>query len=222
MALVNELSQRIRDRSTGAYTPPDAHHGIPVGSIVSTLIILGGLGVIVWFLLGERAPRCPICLKSMRLLDEKQDDAYLSPSQLTEERLGSIDYRVWRCDKCQTLEIRKRTQWVSGYEVCPKCNGRTLKTTSRVVREPTYRRTGLELIRKVCKNPKCDYEEEQQRTLPRRERSPNVVVFGGGSGRGGGWFGGSSSGGWSGGGGGFGGGSFGGGSSGGGGAGASW
>ncbi|GBC93778.1 hypothetical protein HRbin15_02280 [bacterium HR15] len=221
IALVNELIQRIRDRSPGAYTPPETPRSIPIGSLLGTLLIFGGLGALVWFLLGERAPRCPTCLKPMRLLNEKQDNAYLSPLQLTEERLGSVDYRVWRCDTCQTVEIRPRIQWFSGYEVCPKCNGRTLKTTSHVVREPTYRRAGLELIRKVCKNPKCGYKDEQQRILPRREYSPDVIVLGGGSGGGGGWFGGSSSGsgggGWSGGG-----GSFGGGSSGGGGAGASW
>ncbi|MCS7065095.1 MAG: TPM domain-containing protein [Fimbriimonadales bacterium] len=220
-ALVSELIQRIRDRSAGAYTPPEARRGVPVGSILGVILLAGGVGVILYFLLGERAPRCPTCRKPMRLLSEQQDNAYLNPLQLLEERLRSVDYKVWRCDNCQTLDIRPHVRWWSGYERCPKCGGRSLKTTSRVVREPTYRRAGLELIRKVCKNPRCDYEDEQQRTIPRRERSSTVIVPGGGLGRGGGWVGGSSSsggwgGGWSGG------GSFGGGSSGGGGAGAGW
>lgn len=219
--LVRELIQRIRDRSTGVYTPPETKPNILIGSFLKVLLLAGGAGIALWFLLRDRAPRCPTCLKPMRLLSEKQDDAYLNPLQLLEERLGSIDYRVWRCDDCQTLEIRPKVQWGSSYERCPKCGGRTLRTTSRVVREPTYRRAGLELIRKVCKNPRCGYEDEQQRTIPRRERSTDVIVWSGGSGRGGGWFGsGSSSGGWGGWSGG--GGSFGGGSSGGGGAGASW
>ncbi len=227
-ACVQEMAQRIRARSTGVATPPTARRALPIGSLLSVLLIVSGAGVLVWYLLSERVPKCPTCHKPMRLLSETQDDAYLNPLQRLEERLASVDYRVWRCDDCHTLEIQPRVQWFSGYEPCPKCNGRTLKTTSHLVREPSYQYEGLELIRKVCKNPKCGYEDEQRRTLPRREylaSSPGwIIIDSGGSSSGGGWFsssgsesGGDWGGGWSGGG-----GSFGGGSSGGGGAGASW
>jgi uncharacterized protein len=214
IALVRELSQRIRDRSSGSYsphatpTPPDA---LPIGSVLMlALAIAGGTGALVWFLMRERTPRCPTCQQPMRLLDEKQDNAYLDPLQRLEERLGSVNYRVWRCDQCQMMEIKPQVRRWSGYERCPQCAGYTLRTRSYVVREPTYTRAGLEQIHKKCKNPRCGYEDEQQRVLPRRERSPDFVVFGGGRGAGRA----SSSGGWW--------GSSGGGSSGGGGAGASW
>jgi uncharacterized protein len=223
IALVGELSQRIRDRSAGDYTPNRSPVPNPFGTVAIVLLMAGGLGVALWLILRERSPQCPTCRQPMRLLSEQQDDAYLNPLQLLEEQLGSVDYRVWRCDMCQTLEIRPVVRWWSGYERCPKCGARTLQTTSHIVREPTYRRTGLELIRKVCRNPRCDYEDEQRRILPRRQRVPTVVIIGGGMGRGGGWTrGGWSGGGWSGGGWSGGGGSFGGGRSGGGGAGASW
>ncbi len=221
VALVDELSQRIRDRLAEPAAAPTAQ-APPIGAILGVLLTAGGVGLAGWLLLRERAPLCPTCRQPMRLLTEQQDDAYLNPLQLLEERLMSVDYRVWRCDRCQTLEIRPRVLWWSGYEKCPKCGGRTVQTRSHVVREPTYTRSGLEMIHKVCKNPRCDYEDEQQRVLPRRERAPSVIVTGGGgSSRSGGWFGGSSvgSGGW---GGWSDGGSFGGGESGGGGAGASW
>jgi uncharacterized protein len=223
IALVRELTQRIRDRSSGSYSPPAAPttpDALPIGSVlILALAIAGGTGALVWFLMRERTPRCPTCQQPMRLLSERQDNAYLDPLQRLEERLGSVDYRVWRCDHCQMMEIKPRIRWWSGYERCPKCAGYTVRTRSYVVREPTYTRAGLEQIHKKCKNPNCSYEDEQQRVLPRRERSPDFVVFGGGSGarrssRSGGWS--SSGGGW------FGGGSFGGGRSGGGGAGASW
>ncbi len=224
IALVRELSQRLRDRSSGSYSPPAAPttpDALPIGSVLMlALAIAGGVGALVWFLMSQRTPRCPTCQQPMRLLGERQDNAYLNPLQRLEERLGSVNYRVWRCDQCQMLEIKPQVRRWSGYERCPKCAGYTVRTRSYVVREPTYTRAGLEQIHKKCKNPSCSYEDEQERVLPRRERSPDVVVFGGGRGAGrasssGGWWG-SSGGGWSGG------GSFGGGSSGGGGAGASW
>lgn len=50
---------------------------------------------------------CPDCRKRMRRLTEAQDDAYLSSAQQFEEQLGSVDYRVWRCGACQTLEVKR-------------------------------------------------------------------------------------------------------------------
>jgi hypothetical protein len=38
----------------------------------------------------------------------------------------------------------------------------TVRETARIVRTPTYTRTGLELILRQCKNPRCDYSEEQR------------------------------------------------------------
>lgn len=165
---------------------------------------------------------CKNCGKKMRRLSESADDAYLSADQRIEEELGSIDYRVWRCDDCQTLEIKPIVKYFSGYENCPKCGHRTLYVTERTIREPTFERDGLEEISRSCKHPKCSYKDKRQKKIPRRQRSniaPLLIYTASqmskGSSRSSGF------GGWGSSGGGFG-GSFGGGSSGGGGAGRSW
>lgn len=166
---------------------------------------------------------CKKCGKKMRRLSESADDAYLSVDQRIEEGLGSIDYCVWRCDNCQTLEIKPIIKYFGGYENCPKCGHRTLYVTEHTIREPTFERDGLEEVIRSCKHPKCNYKDKNQHKIPRRKRSniaPLLIYTASqlskGSSRSsgfGGW--GSSEGG-------FGGGSFGGGSSGGGGAGRSW
>lgn len=235
LAGVEAIAQRIlRAQATGVYEPaapsadtprsyaysPDANGGLGVPAVLALVLIGGGVIVVLALLLRERPPKCPSCQQPMRLLDEQADDAYLDELQRTEEQLGSVNYLVWKCDACETLEMFRKPAWFSGYSQCPECGGYTLQETARIVREPTYRRTGLELIVYNCKNPRCRYRDEQTRVLPRLVRSSPIIIggpFGGGSSaRSGGW----SSGGF--GGGSFGGGSFGGGRSGGGGAGRSW
>lgn len=181
--------------------------------VIVVLLFLGGVLSVGYVVSGIR--HCSRCGKRMRRLTEDQDDAYLAFAQKFEEELGSVDYRVWRCDDCQTLKIEQAVRWFRSYEDCPECGHRTVYVKSYTVQEPTYERAGIEEVARTCRFPKCPYHTVKRHRIPKLQRT--VYVSGGrwGSGR-------SSWGGWSSGGGGFGGGSFGGGSSGGGGAGRSW
>ncbi len=192
--------------------------GFPFGTLV-LLLIAAAVGYGLW---RSRRRLCPQCHRPMRRLTEEQDDAYLEVAQRFEEEIGSVDYRVWRCDECQINHIEPAIRWFSGYEECPQCGHRTVSVRSYRLREPTYEREGLEEICRSCRFIKCGYETVSKHRIPRRER-PVIVVSGGGASRGGGgWTSSGSSGGWGGGGFSRGGGSFGGGRSGGGGAGRSF
>jgi uncharacterized protein len=242
LAGVEAIAARIRRaQASGAYEPtapsapyrpraddaPDMPAPTPNPLPIGGLLLLGGGAIaLLAYALRERPPRCPTCQQRMRLVDEQADDAYLDELQRAEEQLGSVNYLVWRCDACDTLEIFRKVALLNTYGRCPQCGGMTVRETARIVRTPTYTRTGLELVLRQCKNPRCDFSEERERALPKRERFDDEWwgrtggrSSGGWSSSGGWWSGGgrSSGGGWS-----SGGGSFGGGSSGGGGAGRGW
>ncbi|MGQ9901683.1 MAG: TPM domain-containing protein [Fimbriimonadales bacterium] len=186
IAGVEAIAERIREaQAQGAYELPavGAHDQPPVGNSpqeplpppasmpVGGILLLGGVAIgLLFYALRERPPKCPLCRRPMHLLDEQADDAYLNELQRTEEQLGSVNYLVWRCEPCDTLEIFQRVALLNPYDRCPQCAGMTVRETARIVRRPTYTRTGLELILRQCKNPRCDFSEERERVLPKREQ----------------------------------------------------
>ncbi len=150
---------------------------------------------------------CKKCTTVMNRLDEKKDDVYLQKGQVMEENLGSVDYDVWFCRKCENTAVEPYDAIWTSYEKCSKCSYKTAYVTgSRTVTSPTYTSTGTGSRDHLCKQ--CGHTWTTSYTIPMLVRSS--------SSSGGGSSGGSSSSSSSGG------SSFGGGSSGGGGAGGSW
>lgn len=66
--------------------------------------------------------KCDTCGARMRKLSEEEDNQLLSDSQDLEERLGSVDYDVWQCPKCGTVERFPFRQEQSKYSECPRCH----------------------------------------------------------------------------------------------------
>src|SRR5689334_8512311 len=72
--------------------------------------ILSGVGAAMATVIGaitsvrrwrrRRPRRCPKCQALMTRLSEADDDALLADGEQTEERVGSVDYDVWRCSAC--------------------------------------------------------------------------------------------------------------------------
>lgn len=172
----------------------------------------GGAGLL---LLGVRAARrrrerrCPKCKTDMRLLDEVADDAHLEAGQVKEEQVGSKDYRVHICPRCQFSRTVARTRWFSSYHKCPQCSFRTARTSSYTIVQATYTQGGQVEVDESCAH--CSYNRRSIRHTARLTPPSTTGSSSGGSSS---WSGG--------GGGGGGGGSWGGGSSGGGGGGSSW
>lgn len=146
---------------------------------------------------GPRA--CPECSGAMEKLSETDDDKYLKPFQITEERIKAEDYDVWVCPACKASTVEKyRAGRYFLYAVCPACGGQTAKQTARIVVEtPTYERAGQASLVFTCLS--CKHEFSKVAIIPRLTRSSSSSgssSSGGSSGSGGGSsFGGGSSGG---------------------------
>ena len=99
----------------------------------------------------------------MTRLDEAADDAALSPAQRVEERIGSVDYDVWACASCpERLVIAYSRR--SSYRGCPKCDARTLSSTTRTLKAATQFSTGLEETTLDCAH--CGFHDVTRRITP--------------------------------------------------------
>ena len=158
---------------------------------------------------------CHNCGTKMVKLDEASDNQYLSPAQDLEERLGSVDYDVWRCPHCGEVERFPFKEPRSKYDVCGNCGTRAYHLAcTRTLKAPTTRSEGMGVREYRCEY--CGYKHDVPFSIPRRADNTALLAAGAALGaasrrRGGGF-----------GGGGFGGGGFGGGSTGGGGASGGW
>lgn len=125
---------------------------------------------------------CPNDGSRMRRYLEETEDNSLSPGQLVEERLESVDYDVWYCDRCDHVTIEGYRAWFSRYGACRECHYRTVEGDSRTVQAATYSSSGLRETDYSCHHCKARYTV--QTTIPRKTRSSSSSS--GGRSRGGG------------------------------------
>lgn len=144
----------------------------------------------------RKKPRaCPKCGKSLVLMNEKQEDAYLTAGQQSEEMVGSVDYDAWVCMDCGHRSFLSYTKSFTRYQTCPKCHFKTYAQTSdRIVNSPTPISAGQGVHVFSCAH--CNYEALKYYVIPMIIILPSSRGGGGGGfGGGGGGFGGGSSGG---------------------------
>lgn len=129
---------------------------------------LGGGGVLLLAFAKVRRYRprkCPACTRRMQRLVESEDDAHLEPGQLAEERVGSIDYDVWKCPACgHHLTLRYPT-WSGDGSQCPQCRHWTVVRSETVVDPPTTRASGRAQVDEKCAF--CNYAHQYTKVLPR-------------------------------------------------------
>lgn len=103
---------------------------------------------------------CRGCGKELHKLNEKADDEYLQKGQVFEEKLGSVDYDVWKCSSCGNTQIFNYIKRNSRYDPCPACGTRAFYLAStRTIDAPSYSHTGTgERVSrcKFCKHTKVE------------------------------------------------------------------
>jgi uncharacterized protein len=131
-----------------------------------------------------RRRRCPQCQATMARLGETEDDAHLDEPQLVEERIGSVDYDVWRCPSCAHHFTLRYAKWLTSFGKCPQCHHRTKSSTETTITAATTSSSGSARVKEKCEF--CSYRNEYTKVLPRIERSSSSSGSSGGSSFGGG------------------------------------
>jgi uncharacterized protein len=147
--------------------------GTGIGAVIVGLLgaIPVGLGSIVGFRKWRRGRRrrCPACQTPMIRLAEAEDDVLLEKGQQAEERIGSVDYDVWKCGACSHHFTLRYPKWFSSFEKCPQCQNRTKSSKETVIRAATTSSTGSARVLEQCEF--CTFRREYSKTLPRLSSS---------------------------------------------------
>jgi uncharacterized protein len=179
--------------SSGSESYENSSPGI--GTLLMGLLgaIPVGLGSIVGLrkLRRHRRRRCPACQALMVCLAEDADDALLEKGQQAEERVGSVDYDVWKCESCSHHFTLRYPKWFSKFAECPQCHNHTKSSTETVIEPASTTSSGSASVAEQCAF--CSFSREYTKVLPRissnsssSSGSSSSGSFGGGSSGGGG------------------------------------
>jgi uncharacterized protein len=117
----------------------------------------------------------------------------IEKGQQVEERIGSVDYDVWRCPNCSHHFTLRYPKWISTFAKCPQCHNRTKSSTQTVIKAATTSSSGSARVVEQCAF--CTFHREYTKALPRISSSSSSSgssssggsgSFGGGSSGGGG------------------------------------
>lgn len=108
--------------------------------------------------------KSPTTGAKMRLLNELEEDDYLSPEMIQQEDNLEADFDVWFDDSTKETVIMQYDITEDAF-VCSNCNFRTLKVHSEeVVKEATYEQPGQ--IDKQFRCTYCGHREHKEIKLP--------------------------------------------------------
>ena len=124
-----------------------------------------------------RRRRCPQCQAIMARLAETEDDAHLNKPQIVEERIGSVDYDVWKCPSCSHHFTLRYAKWLTSFDKCPQCQNRTRSSTQTTIVAATTSSSGSARVYEQCEF--CSYRNQYTKVLPRIQQSSSSS--GGGS-----------------------------------------
>jgi len=90
--------------------------------------------------------------KEMKLLGEKEEDAYLDEGMQAEENVFSVDYDVWKDEETGYVKIERYSGHLHALQ-CPECNYQTFK----VVREEILKVASVNEEGQLLKHFQCGY-----------------------------------------------------------------
>lgn len=168
-------------------------------SYIVLAILSAGLGLIPFLLMRRKYNKarnkpieCPNCRNMMHKLNEEEDNYYLNPAQDLEEKLDTVDYDVWLCDKCGTVERYPFRTNQMKYEECPNCHTVAMSLVrDHTIVPATTKSTGVG--EKVYECKYCNKKISRRYQIPQKTDASAAALAAGailGSGGRGGGFGG--------------------------------
>jgi uncharacterized protein len=186
LAGVDALVKAAREEPVDLPSQRSASYDSGSTGIVAVVIgVLAGIPISIGSLVGlrkwrrRRRRRCPACQQLMTRVDEANDDALLDAGQQAEERIGSVDYDVWRCGACGHHFTLRYPKWISSYAQCPQCRHRTQSSTENVIAAATAIASGSAHVVETCAF--CSFRREYTKVLPRLQSSGSSDGTSGGS-----------------------------------------
>ena len=116
-----------------------------------------------------RRRRCPECRTWMTRLSEQLEDELLDQAKQVEERLGSVDYDVWRCASCSHSFSLRYPRLFTRFAKCPQCNHRTCGSTEETIQAATTSHGGSVRVKEQCEF--CTYRRNYTRATPKLSSS---------------------------------------------------
>ncbi|MDE6272653.1 MAG: TPM domain-containing protein [Muribaculaceae bacterium] len=120
---------------------------------------------------------CDTCGAKMQKLSEEADNEYLTPSQDFEEKLGTVDYDVWLCPECGTVERFPYIEKQLKYQKCPNCNTIAMNLVmDKVVEPPTTTRQGFGERLYQCQF--CRHTKRESYHIPKKTDASAALAAG--------------------------------------------
>lgn len=139
-------------------------------SLFGSFALASVLGLVSWRWWLRRRPRgCAQCGHARQKLSEQTDDPHLNPSQRVEEDLGSVDYDVWWCGRCDDALVLRYGAFFSSYGKCDSCGAQTLGSSSKTLVAATYTHGGTVEVTERCRA--CTYVNTYTRHTAQLTRS---------------------------------------------------
>ncbi|MDE6811910.1 MAG: hypothetical protein K2J15_06110 [Muribaculaceae bacterium] len=111
---------------------------------------------------------CDTCGAKMNKLSEEEDNKYLTPSQDFEEKLRTVDYDVWKCPECGTIEYFPYVERQLKYQECPECHTIAMNLAmDKVIEQPTTKRAGRGMRAYQCQY--CHHVKREEYDIPRKD-----------------------------------------------------
>ncbi len=86
---------------------------------------------------------CKNCDAIAEKLSEQIEDIALNTGQQTEEKIGSVDYDVWKCVQCGSVETLQYINPKTKYKPCPNCSFiSNYLVGKRTIKSATYNQEG--------------------------------------------------------------------------------